>query len=88
MRGGLALVAVAGRAQPAAEREVHPFVQDIVSARTRRGISQAEMARLCGWSRQQQKKLESGVTANPGVRSLATMAEALGLKMALVETTR
>ena len=82
------MVAVDGKPRPGAERRVHPFVLDIISARRRREISQAEMARLCGWSRQQQKKLESGVTANPGVRSLATMAEALGLKMALIETTR
>ena len=51
--------------------------------RTRRGLSQAELAELAGLSRETVNRLERGGVADLGVAKLATLLGALGLELAV-----
>jgi putative transcriptional regulator len=54
--------------------------QRIIELRTKKGWSQADLARACGKDRQAIEKLENG-RVNPTLFSLHEIAEALGLQL-------
>ena len=60
----------------------HPLISQLVAERTRLDLSQTEIANRCGWSRQNQSKLEK--SANPQTKSVERFAEALGLQLAFI----
>lgn len=80
------LVLTASELEPRPERNPHGLVEALVSARERRDVTQAEMARRCGVTRQRIQAIESGTVANPGADILTKMARALGLRWWLVES--
>jgi putative transcriptional regulator len=55
----------------------------IVELRTKKGWSQADLARECGKDRQAIEKLENG-KVNPTLYSLLEVAEALGVKLTVL----
>lgn len=67
----------------APDHELDPVVADLVSERERQDLSPSEVARLCGWTRQNQYRLESGATSNPGIKTLSKFAEVLGFRLRL-----
>ena len=60
---------------------------EIRQARTRRGMTQAKLARDSGISRVTLNQLESGLFPDLGIRKVQLLLENLGLELALAETS-
>jgi transcriptional regulator with XRE-family HTH domain len=66
-----------------AERELRPYLDianDVLALRLERGWSQTELARRAGTKQANVSRIESGV-ANPTVKTLQKLAEALGTEV-------
>jgi DNA-binding XRE family transcriptional regulator len=85
LRGTTGAHAAGVRKAESAKTDLDPLVAALVSARERRDLSQAEVARRAGWSKQQQQKIESGKVKSPSAAVCRRFAQAMGLEIALVE---
>ena len=52
--------------------------------RTMRGLTQADVARLCGWHRPVYARMERGVDHTPSLASLRTVTDALDIPLTAI----
>lgn len=70
--------------KPVRRHEIHPMIYALRAQRELLGISQHELEERSGLSQGMISNMESGITSDPGINTLARYADTVGLGIALV----